>query len=143
MRAHPITAAVFTVIGFLAASLTPMWVDITRDVYDSLRPIITEWTVENAIQDGDDLVVSGTMIKHRDCVFVPPTMARDALGRNYTVFSSSPTAGKSWAASGEPQHWGPWRVHGGIGKRLTFVNVYLCDGYPSVIDLGVYGKIKE
>ena len=69
----------------------------------------------------------------------------DASGGSVTVsengrpISGSATAGKTWAPSDAPQRWGPWRVIGGAGKQLTFLNVYLCgQSAPSVVQLGVY-----
>jgi hypothetical protein len=114
--------------------------DLGSRVYDVAQPVVTDWHVISAAHDGDDLVLTGTMIKRRNCTFVPPTLARDREGRNYAVISAAATAGKTWAASDDPQQYGPWRVVGGAGKRLTFLNVYLCGrSSPSVVELGVFG----
>ena len=106
---------------------------------DQVRPVIVEWRVTDARVEGADVILSGTMVKQRDCIYLPPTVAKDQTGRNYAVESTSPTAGKTWAASDLPQHFGPWRIPGGAGKTLEFINVYVCgENRPSIVRLGVY-----
>lgn len=127
----------------LAIVMSPGLMELGAATYDRVHPITSDWIITESHVDGADIVLSGTMLKNRNCVFVPPTVARDSAGQNYPVVSSSPTAGKTWAASGQPQRFGPWRVVGGAGKRLTFINVYVCgEGRPSILELGVYGQDK-
>lgn len=107
--------------------------------YDIHHPVVSAWTVTSSEVHGADVTLRGTMIRQRNCLFVPPTIARDSTGQNYAVQSSSPTAGRSWGVSDAPQRWGPWVIPGGAGKPLTFANIYLCDeGRPKVVELGVY-----
>lgn len=135
--------AVVIFIGLLLGPATliimPGVADIGNRAYDHIAPVIVEWRVTESRTVGEDLIVSGTMVKQRDCLFIPPTLARDEHGRNLLVLSTSPTAGKSWAADDKPQRWGPWQVVGGAGKRLTFINLYQCwHGTPTVSELGTY-----
>ena len=124
----------------IAMVMAPVLSDVGTGVYDQLRPVVEYWTVNDSKLDGDDLLLSGTMIKRRDCMFMPPTLARDTkTGRNFMVESGSPTAGKTWAASDYPQAFGPWRVRGAAGKTLVFINIYSCgDSRPSAVELGVH-----
>ena len=141
IKASPLTAAFGAIIGFMLLLAMPAVLDLGREAYDTLRPVADHWTVTDAQIDGADAVLSGTMVKHRDCVYVPPTLARDAKGRNYQVTSASPTPGKTWDASPYPQQWGPWRVSGGANMRLTFIVVYLCAGNtPTVVELGTWER---
>jgi hypothetical protein len=144
-----ISKAVWHNIGAIAAGallfptvifMTPAMLDAGEMAYDRMRPVVVNWVVTDERSEGDDLILSGTMVKQRDCIFLPPTLARDmSSGRNYAVSSAAPTAGKTWAASSDPQSWGPWTVKGGAGKRLMFANVYICgDHRPSAVELGIY-----
>jgi hypothetical protein len=141
-----------TIAALIGAMLFPLFVLITPALleagelgYDRLRPIVVDWKVTESHIEGDDVILSGSMIKQRDGLFVPPTLARDLhTGRNYPVMSSAPTAGRTWAASNNPQSWGPWTVKGGANKELLFINIYMSDGYrPSAVELGVYKPAKS
>jgi hypothetical protein len=133
----PVVSAISLLVGFFLASSVPAVYDFGTSVYDGLRPVASDWKVNSKFTDGNDLVVSGTMVKNRSCMFVPPTLARDAFGKNHLVISTSPTSGKTWAADESPQAWGPWRVVDGASDTLTFINIYLCNGNrPSVVELG-------
>lgn len=126
-------------LGLLAivfiVPLGSMWAALV----DEVRPVIVEWKVTETRVEGADLILTGTMVKQRNCLYLPPTIARDQAGQNYAVESASPTAGKTWAATSEPQQFGPWRIPGGADKTLEFVNVYVCGNQrPSIVRLGVY-----
>ena len=118
----------------------PIASQVGHEVYDRFDPVIKYWTVNTSHLEGKDLVITGTMVKNRNAVFLPPTIARDvATGRNYAVVSTSPTSGKTWAPSRFPQQFGPWRVADAEGKTLTFFNVYTtADGHVSVVELGTH-----
>lgn len=125
------------VLGPVMLVTWPGFAEIGAKIYDRWNPVITDWVVTESRTDGEDLIVSGTMIKQRECVFIPPTLARDEHGRNLQVLSTSPTAGKSWASSDQPQRWGPWHVTGGAGKKLVFINLYQCwHASPTAMELG-------
>jgi hypothetical protein len=149
MMIKTLTDAIWHNLGALAAGallfpaivfMTPAILEAGELAYDRMRPVAVNWVVTDERVEGDDLVLSGTMVKQRDCIFLPPTLARDlSNGRNYAVTSAAPTAGKTWAASRDPQAWGPWKVAGGAGKRLMFANIYVCGEHrPSAVELGVY-----
>jgi len=143
VRTSPIALGFGAIFGLIIAMSLPGLYDYGREQYEAARPVVRDWTVTDNFTDGDDVVLSGTMRKVRDCVYLPPTLARDDGGQNYTVTSTSPTAGRTWDASTLPQHWGPWRVSGGAGKRLSFIVVYMCGGsYPTIIELGSHGPTK-
>ena len=49
--------------------------DYGSELYDELRPVVTDWHVTHAEVKGEDVVLIGSMIKRRDCIFQPPTQA--------------------------------------------------------------------
>jgi len=132
-----IIGAVLVPVGMVSF---PIMSSVGTALYDTLRPVVTDWTVFNSEIDGADVLISGTLVKKRDCLFIPPTLARDIeTGRNYAVVSTSPTAGKTWASSDLPQAWGPWRVINGAGKTLMFINIYQCgNSQPVASELGLH-----
>jgi hypothetical protein len=139
IQSSPIAIAIGLLFGFLFMALAPAILDFGREQYERLRPVVSDWEVTNAKVDGDDLTVSGTMHKNRDCLLVPPVVARDLAGTPYLL--ESQLAWKSKDSSAALQPWGPWTVRNGAGKKLRFVMVYLCGGnYPSIIDVGTYPK---
>jgi hypothetical protein len=141
MKTSPVIVAVGLLAGFFIAMGTHSLIDAGIVLYDSYLPVAENWKVTNSGSIDDTLVLHGSMVKNRDCIFVPPTVARDSNGVNYTVESGSHTAGKTWGASDKPQLWGPWYIKGGIGKKLTFINVYLCgNSRPVIVELGTFGN---
>lgn len=122
----------------LVASL-PILVDAGSALQDRMTPVVTDWKVKTSSVEGPDLILSGTMVKNRDCIYLPPTLARDSTGLNRKVEIMNPTGPTTWAKDDQPQVWGPWRVPDGAGKSLTFINVYLCGtGRPTIVELGTY-----
>jgi hypothetical protein len=120
-------------------AVSPIAFEAGSSMHDRMVPIVTDWRVTESKTEGTDLIVSGTMVKNRDCVFLPPTLARDEKGLNHRVISTASAGGATWAADDAPQQWGPWRVPDGAGKSLVFINVYLCGtGRPSIIELGTF-----
>jgi hypothetical protein len=143
MRNSPVIVFIGLIAGFAVAMGAHSLSDAGISLYDSFRPVATDWKVTNAGVIDDTLVLYGTMVKVRNCIFVPPTIARDSSGTNYQIESGSHTSGKTWAAGHNPQKWGPWYVKGAVGKRLTFINVYLCGASrPVVVELGIFGSDK-
>jgi hypothetical protein len=144
MKAHevvtksPKSFTTGVLLGFLTVIFIIPIGDAVDATYDYLHPVVIEWRVTKVENVGDDVVLQGTMIKQRDCLYVPPTMARDQYGQNYVVESASPTAGVSWASGPEPQKWGPWIVRNAKGKTLAFSNTYVCDKNSKIVRLGVY-----
>lgn len=131
---HPIAAFFGAVLGSIMILTVPV---VAHWLEPLLLPVNTHWHVEVAQRDGDDLLVSGSMKKHRACVFLPPTIARDEDGNNYRVIHQSRNGGSSWAPDEQPQRFGPWRVVGGAGKKLEFINVFQCHSlWPTFSELG-------
>lgn len=139
IKSNSVVIFIGILLGPVVLAMMPWIEDMSVRAYDKANPVIVDWMVTESRTVGEDLIVSGTMIKVRNCVFIPPTLARDEHGRNLQVLSTSPTAGKSWAADDKPQEWGPWQVVGGAGKKLTFINIYQCwHDAPTAMLLGVY-----
>lgn len=139
IRASPIAVTFGLFIGLLAMLALPGVMDYGREQYEKLRPVIADWKVVEARAEQDDLVLHGTMLKTRDCLLVPPVIARDTAGQSYILESEARWQAKD--ASDEKQTWGPWRVRGAVGKKLKFLMVYICSGNtPTVIAVGTYPK---
>jgi hypothetical protein len=126
----------FSFIGALL--VTPALLLHGGQVYDWAFPVVSNWTPTSITRDGDDLLVKGTMIRHRgECQHLSPPMARLAAGQNIPVISSSPTAGLSWAESDEPQVFGPWRVPGAAKVAVTFYLRHRCHAmWTTVTEIG-------
>jgi hypothetical protein len=91
-----------------------------------LNPVKKDWVVETQAFDGNDLIISGTLVKARSCTYLPPPRARDNFGNTFLVQSLSAGPGISWVASKHPQKWGPWRVVNGKNKVIEFYMVDKC-----------------
>jgi hypothetical protein len=128
-----IGAALFAVFAILAVP----W--FAHTIEPVLLPVATHWTVTSATRDGNDLVMTGTMIKRRPCTYTPPIIVRDMQGQNYRMEHQSTVRGNTWAPSSEPQRFGPWRIYDGAGKKLTFTSLYECHSlWPTFTELGVF-----
>ena len=125
-------------VSFVALIAAAPTSSMFHAAYDNWRPVIIKWRVTDARVDAADVVLSGEMVKQRDCAYVPPTVARDQDGQNYIVESNSRTAGVSWASSDKPQKWGPWTVRGAAGKTLEFSNFYICGDRKVIAYVGTY-----
>jgi hypothetical protein len=137
IKTSPLAIFMGACAGLFTAILAPGLLDFGREQYENLRPVISDWKVTTADVVGDDLIIHGTMRKNRDCLLVPPVIARDLSGVPYLL--ESVTAWRSKDASMELQPWGPWIVKGGVGKKLKFTMVYMCGGnYPVVLSVGTY-----
>ena len=130
----PLVAVVGLTTGFFAALLAPAWWAFVVEQYDNLRPVITNWTITAVEVQGDDVILSGTMHKTRDCLLLPPPIARDASGKPYNIETPM------WRpkdASTALQPFGPWIIQGAVGKQLTFSMVYMCRGNaPTIVHVG-------
>ena len=127
--------------GFVAGAVLPVVSDVVFAWYDEIRPVITDWTITSAVREGDDIVIAGTMIKHRECLLIPPAIARGKNGDPYRLEPVTRWAAKDSSSAVQP--WGPWRVYGAVGNRLTFTMVYMCGGArPSIVSVGVYAPDK-
>jgi len=130
----PIVAIVGLSFGFFAALLAPAWWAFVVEQYDQMRPVVTDWTVTSVEVQGDNIVLSGTMHKTRDCLLLPPPIARDAAGKPYNIETPM------WRpkdAGPALQPFGPWIVQGAVGKQLTFSMVYMCGrDRPTIVQVG-------
>ena len=136
----PIRYPFAAIVGAAFAGLSMVWVPwLAHTIEPVLLPVNTDWHVTDARRDGNNLILTGTMRKRRDCVFLPPVIARDDSGQNYRLIHASPNRGSNWASSAEPQKFGPWIVEGAAGKRLTFTSVSECHSlWPTFSELGTY-----
>lgn len=95
-----------------------------------LGPVQRNWTVTSWHTDGSDVVLRGTMEKWWGfCQWLPPTLAVDEYGEQYRVNTTNPSKGSNWGTLRAPVRYGPWRVVGGAGKRLTFRNTHSCNPF--------------
>lgn len=123
-----VAAGAMVALPWLAHTLEP-----------AVFPVAAQWTVVSAVRDGNDLLLTGTMIKRRPCRYTPPVIVRDSVGQNYRMEHLSSVRGTSWAASPDPQRFGPWRIQDGVGKKLTFTMLYECHTlWPTFTELGVF-----
>ncbi len=133
---YPVSALLGAALAAAAIVAAP-WA--AHSLETSLLPVATHWKVESATRDGNDLLLTGTMVKRRACVYTPPLIVRDSAGMNYRMEHLSAVRGSSWASSPQPQQWGPWRIYDGAGKRLTFISLYECHSlWPTFTELGVF-----
>lgn len=91
-----------------------------------VAPVNTNWTATEVRAAGRDLIIAGTVVKQRNCEYIPPPIARAENGQNLYVESISPTATVSWPASDVPQKFGPWIVRDGAGRALKFYQRHDC-----------------
>ena len=134
---HPWTWLVGALFGFLVlGGAWPIWSDWLLDWRDQRFPVITDWAVTHAVVEGEDVVLHGTMRKRRECLLVPPVIARDTAGVPYLLLAGI------WAAkdsSIKSLGWGPWRIVAGAQRELAFTMVYLCAGNrPNIVAVGSY-----
>ena len=119
-----VVAILFVIVGF--AGFVPA-IQMLRQIETEYFPVNTDMTVTSVKVVGDDLYISGTITKRRDCTYVPPPRARDEKGSNLAVESRSPAVGSSWKSSDAPQTFGPWVIQGGANaKTLTFYQEQSC-----------------
>jgi len=84
------------------------------------------WKPLSISSDGADGIVAGEMVKAWNCIYMPPPMAHDSIGRWYAVESASASSAQSWPARAAPYRFGPWRVIGAAGKEITFFHRDAC-----------------
>jgi len=137
--ANPLTIVIGVAIGFFAAILSPALSEFFMEQYESLRPVIKDWKITGTVTEGDDITLTGTMRKTRDCLLVPPVIARDLSGRPYNVETPM---WRAKDASEDLQSWGPWRVVRGAGVTLKFTMVYMCGGSrPTIVSVGKHEAV--
>lgn len=126
------------VFGALVVIPVAVWFEQTY-IPPQVNWRVTDWKIE-----GDDVVLSGYVTKVRNCTYKPPPRARDAIGQNFLIDSSSPTRHLTWSASPFPQKFGPWRVIGGARKTLYFYQEFSCHIlWTTTVELGVLDAREE
>ena len=124
-------ASASVVVGATIAIPFAAWLERT------VAPVMVNWTVLGKARSDGDLLVWGTVVKARNCRFIPPILARDDTGQSYIVESMNPVRSMPWAATDTPHRFGPWRVAGGAGKVLTFEQIHRCHPmWDQVSELG-------
>lgn len=90
-------------------------------------PPKTQWEPLIVTTDGRDLVVSGTVVKPRNCGFEGP-LGRDVAPpyKWVPVVSESETLGQTWPAGPEPKWFGPWRFVGAAHKEVDVYQTHWC-----------------
>lgn len=126
MRSVYYASGAVVAVSIIATALLIASIPYIQRTASEVFPIKTGWVVQSARVAGADLIIEGTMIKHFACEYISPPRARDLNGVNYLVESHNTSKGKSWAASKEPQTWGPWRVFGGADKILLYYQQDRC-----------------
>lgn len=122
------------VVAVMAGTLTLTTMPL---IEAKVFPVMTDWTITEARIEGNDLIVSGTVVKRRDCTYIPPPRALASDGAQLLVRSYSPTARISWPAGAGPQQFGPWRVINGANRDVQFFFQHSCHAaYDIVTPLG-------
>ncbi len=128
-------------VGLLAM---PALLPAIGGAVDVVWPVLHSWRADSVQRDGADLIVSGAVIKSRQCEYVPPPRARFENGLNVVVVSLSTTARLSWDSDDLPQRFGPWRVPGGAGHEVTFYQHHRCHAlWDTITELGVIDDIGK
>lgn len=89
-------------------------------------PVKTDNAITYQAVIDDDLWVTGTSIKLRNCQFVPPVRARTESGQNLYIVSHNKTATVSWMPGEGPQNFGPWQIVNAKGHTVTIFQEFEC-----------------
>jgi hypothetical protein len=132
-------SAAFLLGAFLVGlALMPAVVPAAGQLFDDVFPVMHSWHPSSIERDGEDLIVRGSMVKARACAYLPPPIARFESGLNVRITSTASTAALSWGDTDAPQKFGPWRVPGGAGQRMTIYVHHSCSSlWHSTTELGV------
>lgn len=128
------------VLGIMLGGLTLLLIPAIQRAEQAFMPIKTDFKIVSAMVDGEDLLISGTAVKHRDCEYLPPTKATDLLTNKLLLIDTmSDTATVSWPPDDKARPFGPWRVLKGAGRPLEFHQEFRCHfGWTSNVYLGRY-----
>lgn len=110
----------------------------------ALFPVSINWRVDRVAHEGDNLILSGTVVRNRKhCKYLAPPGARDGAD-NLGLISMSQGPTDTWAFSTVPQRWGPWVIVGGAGRRLEFFIHHRCHAaWMLTTELGQYDDRKR
>lgn len=140
-----LSSALITLMSVILAVMAGTLTLTTMPLVEAkLFPVMSDWTVTEAYVEGNDLIVKGTVIKRRDCTYIPPPRALAPDGAPLLVRSYSPTAQISWPAGAGPQQFGPWRVVNGAERDVQFFFQHSCHAaYDIVTPLGIIRKLGQ
>jgi len=108
----------------------------------NMRPVMTHWTPTSVTRDGDDVLVSGHVIKRWQCDYQPPPLAETVTGRPLVTSTQSSTANRDWPSDGYPRDFGPWRIKGGAGQKIRVYFHHVCFGSDVITPVGVIDATK-
>lgn len=97
-----------------------------RWIEQAFFPVNIKWQVTTVEVLGNDLVVSGTMVKDRACDYKPPPRAFSSTGAPMAVRSQSATAGQNWPPGPTPRPFGPWVIVDGAKDTPTLYQEHWC-----------------
>lgn len=127
-KAIGLCAGIF--IGLTAWEWTEQeWFPVTRDLKISSLKIVD-----------DDVILTGTVRKVRNCEYLAPVRARTLDGVPLQVVSGRKTATQTWSPSDTPQEFGPWTIFDGAGKEIEIYHVHRCN--PLWLTYSQLGIIK-
>lgn len=125
----PVTVVSLIVIGMvLGPPAAEMVKHAAVTAIVSALPVKHDFRVAKLGVDGFDVVVSGTMVKRWSCEYQPPPRAVDSSGLHYLVESSSATRSSNWPISNAPYAFGPWRIVGAAGRKVSIYQEDECLG---------------
>ena len=106
-------------IGVLAVAVVVQFLET------HFLPVKTDTVIRKAVI-GDDLWLTGTSVKRRNCQFIPPVRARTESGQNLYIVSHNKTATVSWMTGDGPQNFGPWQIVNAKGHTVTIFQEFEC-----------------
>jgi hypothetical protein len=136
---------------FIAAIV--VWLGVTLGIWPAvqhqavqsifhLRPVMTGWTATSVTREGDDVLISGHVVKRWQCDYRPPPVAETVAGRPLATETNSLMSSREWPADGYPRNFGPWRIKNGAGQKIRLYYHHVCFGADVLTPLGVIDATK-
>jgi hypothetical protein len=134
----PLLLGALYVTGLLSLSM------ISPRMETRLFPVNKDCHVTEAtVTPSGVLVISGNMVKQRQCQFLPPTKVRTDTGLNLAVYTSDVIVNTTWLASPKPQKWGPWSISTAGATEVTLYQEHRCNIFWNTIsELGTVNLSK-
>lgn len=108
--------------------------------YYKASPVMSNWEPSEIYVDGNDVIVSGWMIKNHDCTYIPPPRASDPSKRPFVVVAKSATPYQNFPTG--PMPFGPWMIVGAAASpRVDMAQEHDCGN--DVITFSELGSIKR
>ena len=101
-----------------------------------ISPVMTEWTAAKVARDGNDVLVSGTVVKRWQCEYLAPPIAETITGAPLETQTHSLLPQRMWPADGRPRDFGPWRIKNAAGMRFRLYYHHECFGVDVLTFLG-------